>query len=75
MCMVCGCGQADVVQDADAQARAPRVEHGRHLHYGAGAAGVSVPGMSEARVIQLEADVLGENSRIAARSAEFRCFR
>jgi hydrogenase nickel incorporation protein HypB len=35
------------------------------LHYGAGAARVSVPGMSAERAIRLEADVLGENDRLA----------
>jgi hydrogenase nickel incorporation protein HypB len=35
------------------------------LHYGAGSARVSVPGMSQARAIRLEADVLGANQRIA----------
>ena len=35
------------------------------LHFGAGAARVSVPGMSQARAIKLEADVLGANQRIA----------
>ena len=38
------------------------------LHYGAGAARVSVPGMSQARAIQIETDVLGENRRIAQRN-------
>jgi hydrogenase nickel incorporation protein HypB len=36
------------------------------LHYGAGSARVSVPGMSQSRAIKLEADVLGENNRLAA---------
>jgi hydrogenase nickel incorporation protein HypB len=35
------------------------------LHYGAGAARVSVPGMSQARAIRIEQDVLGENNRHA----------
>jgi len=35
------------------------------LHYGAGAAKVSVPGMSQARAIKLEQDILGANQRIA----------
>ncbi len=35
------------------------------LHFGVGSAKVSVPGMSEARTIKLEADVLGENARLA----------
>jgi hydrogenase nickel incorporation protein HypB len=38
------------------------------LHYGAGAARVSVPGMSQSRAIKLEADVLGENKRVARRN-------
>jgi hydrogenase nickel incorporation protein HypB len=36
------------------------------LHFGAGAAKVSVPGMSQARAIKIEADVLGANNKIAA---------
>jgi hydrogenase nickel incorporation protein HypB len=43
------------------------------LHYGAGAAGASVPGMSQARAIRIEQDVLGENNRLArANRAHFR---
>lgn len=40
------------------------------LHYGAGLANVSVPGMSQARAIRLEQDVLGENNRHAAHNRE-----
>jgi hydrogenase nickel incorporation protein HypB len=36
------------------------------LHFGAGPAKASVPGLSEARSLKLEADVLGENARLAA---------
>jgi hydrogenase nickel incorporation protein HypB len=36
------------------------------LHYGAGTASASVPGLSQERVIRLEADVLGANDRLAA---------
>jgi hydrogenase nickel incorporation protein HypB len=36
------------------------------LHFGAGLARVSVPGMSQARAIRLEQDVLGENNRHAS---------
>jgi hydrogenase nickel incorporation protein HypB len=35
------------------------------LHFGTGAARVSVPGMSQTRAIQLEADILGANNRVA----------
>lgn len=38
------------------------------LHFGAGVARVSVPGMSQARAIRLETDILGENDRVAAQN-------
>lgn len=42
--------------------------HGEHgdVHFGAGAAGTSVPGLSQSRLIQLEADILGKNNSYAA---------
>ena len=40
------------------------------LHFGAGAARVSVPGMSQERAIKLETDILGENNRIAAQNRQ-----
>lgn len=40
------------------------------MHYGAGLARVSVPGISQARAIRLEQDVLGENNRHARRNRE-----
>jgi hydrogenase nickel incorporation protein HypB len=38
------------------------------LHYGAGPARVSVPGISQSRAIKIEQNVLGENNRYAARN-------
>jgi hydrogenase nickel incorporation protein HypB len=46
---------------------APQVE-ARDLHFGAGPARVSVPGMSQERAIKLEADVLGANQKVAAQN-------
>ena len=64
MCVVCGCANTTVADPAAAHVAVnPRTGD---LHYGAGSARVSVPGMSQARAIKLEADVLGENNRIAA---------
>jgi hydrogenase nickel incorporation protein HypB len=54
--------------DADAPAPAKVDALSGDLHFGAGAARVSVPGMSQSRAIRLEADILGENGRIAARN-------
>lgn len=37
-----------------------------HLHFGAGAAGVSVAGMSQARLIEVETSILSKNDALAA---------
>ena len=66
MCVVCGCANPHATHpDHAAQAHVAVNARTGDLHYGAGAARVSVPGMSQARAIKLEADVLGENKRIA----------
>lgn len=38
---------------------------GDHHHYGTGAAGVSVPGLSQARLIEVETSILAKNDAIA----------
>ena len=78
MCTVCGCGTAEVEghghgHDHD-HGHHHNHDHGHHhhhhshgdTHYGHGAAGVSVPGMSQARLIEIETDVLAKNDRYAA---------
>ena len=54
MCVVCGCSDASAGT----------------LHFGVGAAHVSVPGLSAVRAIKLEVDILGENNRIARRNRQ-----
>ena len=54
MCVICGC---------NATTAPPATDH--NLHFGAGAARVSVPGLSQERAIALEADVLGANNHVA----------
>ena len=74
MCVLCGCSEtnghkapAPRSSAVPAAPQSPRVDAlTGDLHFGAGLAKVSVPGMSEARAVRLEADVLGENSRLAA---------
>jgi len=63
MCVVCGCADTGVASEAG-----PRVAENGDLHFGAGSAKVSVPGMSAERAIKLETDVLGANQRIATRN-------
>jgi len=60
MCVVCGCSDTGA---SGGMATNPKTGD---LDFGANAARVSVPGLSPARAIKLEADVLGENNRIAA---------
>ncbi len=44
-------------------------DHGADdLHYGAGIAGVHVPGLSQTRIIQIEQDILGHNNQLAAQN-------
>ncbi|WP_395704063.1 hydrogenase nickel incorporation protein HypB [Aquabacterium sp.] len=62
MCVVCGCSTPAEAPVHPGHGHDPA--HG-DLHYGLGAARVSVPGLDPGRAIQLEADVLGANQRFA----------
>ncbi|MFT5742175.1 MAG: hydrogenase nickel incorporation protein HypB [Paracoccaceae bacterium] len=66
MCTVCGCGDSEVkVHGAAKDAAHHRHDHSHGLHFGHGAAGVAVPGMSQERLIQIETDILTKNDRYA----------
>ncbi|MET4101826.1 hydrogenase nickel incorporation protein HypB [Roseovarius sp. MBR-78] len=72
MCNVCGCGTGSVEghgHDHDhhhAHHHDHGGGHGGDLHFGHGAAGVEVAGMSQARLIEIETDILSKNDRHAA---------
>ncbi|WP_338466937.1 hydrogenase nickel incorporation protein HypB [Novosphingobium sp. ZN18A2] len=82
MCNVCGCGEGETRIEGqghhhyhhhhdhghDHHDHDHHHHHGDHgdLHYGEGPAGTSVPGMSQSRLIRLEADILGKNNAYAA---------
>ncbi len=73
MCTVCGCGDAKIEGHDHPHDHAHGHSHGAHPHdhggdlnFGANAAGVSVPGMSEARIIEVETDILSKNNAYAA---------
>lgn len=61
MCVVCGCSATGVIEGA-APVWAPQAGD---VHFGAGTARVSVPGLSQERTLKLEADVLGANNAVA----------
>jgi hydrogenase nickel incorporation protein HypB len=72
MCVVCGCSDNSPAHVRHVQVQAGEVDavpvrpgHVGDLHFGAGAARVSVPGMSPGRAVKLEADILGANNRVA----------
>jgi hydrogenase nickel incorporation protein HypB len=47
-------------------------DHGdeHDVHFGLGLAGVHVPGLSQARIVQIEQDILGHNNDFAARNRQ-----
>lgn len=65
MCVVCGCADTGAAKTGAAKPGAVVPDAKGDLHFGAGSARVSVPGMSQERAIKLETDILGENNRIA----------
>ncbi len=45
-------------------------QHDSDLHYGLGPASTHVPGMSQARIVQIETDILAKNDAFAAQNRE-----
>ena len=66
MCVVCGCSNNTTPAMHEPAVAAP--SDTGVLHYGAAPAHASVPGLDGARVVKLEADVLGANQRLADRN-------
>ena len=76
MCTVCGCseGEVQIEGHSDGKDTHHHHDHGhshgadRALDFGAGAAGVHVAGQSQARLIEIEQDILSKNDAIAAKN-------
>ena len=66
MCVVCGCNNAEDHGAHEPAAPVALDPSAGDLHYGFGPALASVTGLSQARTVKLEADVLGANNRYAA---------
>ncbi len=76
MCAVCGCHDVPTFDakpamlpfaNVLAQPAKPLFQNDKHnYHYGKGAAEVSVPGMSQARLIEVETAILSKNDALAA---------
>lgn len=68
MCTVCGCGDATVEGAGHSHDHAHghrHHDHGHDIHFGHGAAGVDVAGMSQERLIEIETGILSKNDRFA----------
>ena len=82
MCTTCGCGQGEVRIDRvmghshespTKHAHSPVTMEDRlrpPVHFGKGLAGVHVPGLSQARIVQIEQDILGKNNQFAAQNRQ-----
>lgn len=67
MCTVCGCGKAEARIDAGLAVLSPQAFAHRHEHdlIVATESGLSAPGISEARLVRIEADLLSKNDALA----------
>ena len=69
MCTVCGCGEGETRiegQDHEHEPHHPHEpDHGHHHDYGQGPAHAHAPGISQARMVQIEQDILGKNDEYA----------
>ncbi len=76
MCTVCGCGDGEVkIEGGHAHGHHHHDhdhDHGHHHHdghthdYGTGPAHAHAPGLSQARMVQIETDILAKNNEYAA---------
>ncbi len=73
MCTVCGCGEGETQIEGHEHSHDHPHDHthehqqGEHHHdYGQGAAHAHAPGLSQARMVQIEENILGKNNEYAA---------
>lgn len=84
MCTVCGCGEPDHThshaEDAAGHEHSHTHEHSHaHSHgaadgaldFGQGPARAHAPGLSQARMVQIEQDILGKNNAYAAQNRDY----
>jgi hydrogenase nickel incorporation protein HypB len=79
MCTVCGCSGAALENGAHAHGAHGHHHrehghdhghhhHGDHIHFGEGPARAHAPGLSQARMVEIETDILAKNDGYAARN-------
>ncbi|MES9833123.1 MAG: hydrogenase nickel incorporation protein HypB [Candidatus Thiodiazotropha sp. DIVDIV] len=71
MCTVCGCSEGETTIHGHEHKHDHDHSH-EHTHdYGQGAAHAHAPGMTQARMVQIEQDILGKNNQYAAENRRY----
>ena len=70
MCGVCGCGGNDHTLEAHDHGAGDHAHH-HHHHHGEGPAHSHAPGLSPARLVRIEQDLLAENDRYAVANRQW----
>jgi hydrogenase nickel incorporation protein HypB len=75
MCTTCGCGHGETKLEGGALNRYVPVKGSAAgvgvLHYGRGPAGAHAPGLSQARMVRIEQDILAKNDAYAEQNRQF----
>lgn len=76
MCTVCGCSAGDVQTAVHAHEHDHTHDHAHghdhdHHHYGLGPAHAHAPGLSQARMVKIEQDILAKNNQYAASNRRY----
>ncbi|MBV7296800.1 hydrogenase nickel incorporation protein HypB [Enterovibrio paralichthyis] len=71
MCTVCGCGESSIENHHSHDHEHHHHHHdGHHHHYGHGPAGAHAPGLSQARMISIEQNILAQNDTYAGHNRQ-----
>ena len=75
MCTVCGCSEGETtIEHKHNHEHGHEHHHNSHSHthdYGLGPAHAHAPGLSQARMVQIEQDILGKNNQYAADNRDY----
>jgi len=71
MCTVCGCGESEIHGKGHTHSHSHDLTHHHHHDYGRGPAHAHAPGLSQARMVKIEQDILGKNNQYAASNRDY----
>lgn len=75
MCTVCGCSEGETtIEHTHEHEHSHEHHHGKHSHthdYGSGPAHAHAPGLSQARMVQIEQDILSKNNQYASDNRDY----